>query len=80
MDFDDLGDQLQGDLNARLHAADGSMLVKFVALAEVISTDGDRSLIAISTRDMQSWESLGMLEFARQLEQASLTHDDGEVE
>lgn len=67
-DLHELGDEVHGDLNDRLSALDGSMLVKHVTLAEVITADGERQLVGTHSRDMQKWETLGFLRYACDLE------------
>lgn len=72
-----LSDAVHGDIAARIGASDGSMLVKFLALVDCMDENGQRALSSLTSKDMKSWESLGMLEFARQIEQAATVHDNG---
>lgn len=79
-DVDELGDRVHDDLATRLAAfGDGYMVTKYLAMVEVIGADGERSVVNLSTRDMRAWDSLGLLEYGRQLEQAGLIDDDGQV-
>jgi len=67
-DLHELGDEVHGDLNERLAAYDGSMLVKHVTLAEIITADGERQMLGTHSRAMQKWETLGLLHYASDLE------------
>jgi hypothetical protein len=51
-------------------AGDGDFVTKFVCLVEVIDTDGDSCLWAVASKNISSWETLGMLTWALQHEQA----------
>jgi len=73
---DELKDQVHSDIATRVGAFDGSMLVKYVALIEVISDDGERALLALTSKDIKAWETLGMFEYMRQLEQAGAVRDE----
>lgn len=77
-DLHELGDEVHGDLNARLAAFDGSMLVKHVTLAEVITADGRRELVGTHSRDMMKWETVGFLRYASDLELADTLDGDDE--
>lgn len=79
-DVDELGDQVHDDLATRLASfGDGYMVTKYLAMVEVIGSDGERSVVNLTTRDMRAWDSLGLLEYGRQIEQAGLIDDDGQV-
>jgi hypothetical protein len=67
-DARDLADQVQGALADLLHRRDNAMLTRFVVVAEVIEQEGERALWLLAPRDMKAWESIGMLEYARDLE------------
>lgn len=67
-DLHELGDEIHGDLNQRLAALDGSMLVKHVTLAEILTESGERMMVGAHSRDMQKWETLGLLRYACDLE------------
>lgn len=66
------------EISAEAHAAlaevfrktDDSVMVKYLAVAEVIEQNGERGLWCISSPDMKKWETLGFLEYATHLELA----------
>lgn len=71
-DPDDLADALQHRIADALGDA---VLVKFVAVMEVVDTDGERALFAASSRDCKAWEALGMLTYAAEIERAEMLRD-----
>lgn len=84
-----MSDQDPADVNARMRAAmadavqqaiadiyEGNLVTRWIVLAEVIEPEGERALVTTRQEDMRAWDSLGMLTFAVQLEQAALTRDD----
>jgi hypothetical protein len=48
----------------------GNMVTKWVALFEVIEEDGNRVLWTLSSKELKTWESLGMFMQAIHVEQA----------
>ena len=76
--FDGLKEAVHTDLANRIDAFDGSMLVKYCTLAEIMGSDGERALVSLASKDMKTWESLGMIEYMRQMEQAGAVIDGGE--
>lgn len=48
----------------------GFMATKWAVIAEVIDENGERSLWTLAPTGQLAWDTLGLLEFARQLEQA----------
>lgn len=66
-----LSDSVQGLLADAVHQTDGSMLTKYVACVEVIDPSGERALFVLSTPEMKAWETVGFLEFARDLERGT---------
>jgi hypothetical protein len=77
--LDALSEQVHGDLAGRLTAwEDGYMLTKYLTVAEVIGRDGMRSVLLVTSREMKSWETLGMLGYAAQLEQAETVRTIGD--
>lgn len=69
--------RLDGALSDVFHQADGSVVNRWIVLADVLGPQGERALHVRSGPQLMSWDTLGMLEFARQAEQAALNeHDD----
>lgn len=75
--LDELCEQVQGDLASRLHGFDGSMLTKFVALTEIIDSEGVRQVVILAQPDMQTHETLGLFDYARAIEWVAVAVDDG---
>jgi hypothetical protein len=73
----DLSDVVQGALADALHGNDGAVLVKYVTICEVIDPSGERALWLLATDGMKPWESIGMLEYAHDIERAATNADDG---
>lgn len=66
-------------LSAEMHSAisaviqhhdEGSMLTRYIVLAEIITGDGERALWQVAAEDMMAWDTLGMLDHARMTEYA----------
>jgi hypothetical protein len=51
-------------------AAEGEMLIKWVAIVETMGNDGERGLWAVAAEEMKSWETLGFLEYGKAREYA----------
>lgn len=47
------------------------MLGRWVLIAEVVEPTGERVMWAQAADDQKRWETLGMIEWARQIEQAA---------
>jgi hypothetical protein len=71
-----LSDTLQGALADVIHANDGAVLIKYVTVCEVMETTGERSMWVLATDGMKPWESIGMLEYAHDLERAETNRRD----
>lgn len=79
-DLYELGDEVHGDLNNRLGAYDGSMLVKHVTLCEIVTLDGERQIMATHSSGIMAWETLGFLDYMRAVEWAGFADDDGRTD
>lgn len=65
------------DTTARVQDAIASALpdqyvTRWLAIIEVVDADGTRALWSLGPEDATPWDALGMLEWARQVEQANL--------
>ncbi len=67
-----LSDKVHSALAEQVFAHDKGALIKYVAVFEVIDTDGQRSLWSMCSPEMSRWESLGLLEFASELDRAAM--------
>lgn len=69
--------ELQASLHAAVskaindHEEDASYLTRFVVLAEVVDSEGDRALWQVAADGMKRWDTLGLLDHARSVEYAS---------
>jgi len=70
---DDVTDRLSAAISAVL--AD-SYVTRWVSLIEVIDEDGDRAVWTLHADDMRAWDTLGLLTFGTQIEQAALVRGD----
>lgn len=50
----------------------GEMVTRFVALVETIGEEGDRGIFTLASADMKAWDTIGMLGFGLQCEQARM--------
>lgn len=69
--------KLQADLHAAIqrvvaeHEGTPTYLMRFVVLAEIVDSKGERALIQVAADGMMRWDTLGMLEHARSVEWAA---------
>jgi hypothetical protein len=72
---------LQADLHAAIskvindHEDGPAYLMRFVVLAEIVDADGGRGLWQVAADGMMRWDTLGLLEHARDTERASTNLD-----
>lgn len=74
-----MSEALRGDVQDAITAAmlkHGDMVTRWVVVAEVFESTGERGLWAFTAEDMKAWETLGMLTYAAQL--LDPDEDDGE--
>lgn len=69
-DVDSMQDKMTDAINTAI-GSEGEFVTKFVALVEVIDGDGDTCLWAVTSKDINSWDILGMLQWGLQHEQAA---------
>ncbi len=53
----------------------GHMATRYVLVAEVLMEDGERAVWGVAPDGQQSWDTLGLLEWALQREQAGAVVD-----
>jgi hypothetical protein len=51
----------------------GCIVTRFVMVAEVIDTDGDRALWVQTDDDAKPWDTFGLMQYALAVEQAGIT-------
>ncbi len=72
-DDDELREQALSGVAALITDLDpGAMVQRFVLLAEVIDSDGERALWALTPPDARAWDTLGLIEYARLIEAAAV--------
>ena len=62
---------VQGLLADAVHQADGSIVTKYVAAVEVIDPSGECALWGLASPGLKAWETVGMLEYLRDIERAA---------
>ena len=66
---DDLVSRVRGAIDEAL-ADKREMVTKWTAVVEVIGDDGKRATYTLSADDMTLWDTLGLLTYSLQVEQA----------
>ena len=51
-------------------------VTRWIAIIEVVAADGDRALWSLGPEDATAWDTLGLLEYGRQVEQAAILQAD----
>ncbi len=64
-----------GEAVAAVLARHGQMPNRWMLVAEVMDTDGERSLETFASQDLRSWDALGMLAFALERERGGVYAD-----
>jgi hypothetical protein len=75
MDGDDLRDDLHNELNRILQKVESGIVTKWVLLSETIDAEGARGLWCFCNEGATAWDTLGLLMFALQREQAKIRED-----
>lgn len=75
----DIATQL-GSAVASVLGEQGQMATRWVVLVEVIDAEGERGLWLESPDDMRAWDVLGLLGYAKALEEAKVRWDNSEDE
>jgi hypothetical protein len=65
-----------GDSFSQALSGEGEMVTRWVALVEVLDTDGQRAVYSLASSDAKAWDTLGLLTYGVQLEQAAAVRDD----
>ena len=55
---------------------EGGFVTKWVALIETVGPDGDRGLWVTAANDAMPWDTIGMLQYALNVETAQPDEDD----
>jgi hypothetical protein len=77
MSGDDLRSRIGSALGEALHA-EGDMVIKWVAVVEAMDADGERGVWCLADDEATAWDTLGLLAYATQREQAELTSRMGD--
>lgn len=77
-----LGRQLERVIGEAIYNAVGqhekAMVTKWVALVESIDTDGARGVWTMTSDDVKSWDTLGLLQYGLALQNAQIAGGYGE--
>ena len=77
--------KLRADLHAAVqqviagHEGAPTYLMRFVVLAEIVDSEGERALFQVTADGMKRWDTLGLLEHARAVEWAATNAEAGEA-
>lgn len=69
-EFEEIRDSV-GNALAEAVSGESEMVTRWVALVEVMDADGKRSLYSMTQHGAKPWDTLGLLTFAIQTEQAA---------
>lgn len=69
-DFDEIRDGVGNALSQAL-AGESEMVTRWVAIIEVMDADGERAAYALAPEGAKTWDTLGLLTFGIQMEQAA---------
>lgn len=67
-----------GDALSDILGEDGEMVTRWLTIVETIDSDGERGMWSLVPDDTKPWDTLGMLNFAIQQEQAGAVHREDE--
>lgn len=54
----------------------GSMVTRFLVVAEIINADGDRAVWMAAAPGQNAWDSLGLIDYARAREYAGIAREE----
>lgn len=77
MEFEQIRDRVADALSQAL-AGQAEMVTRWVAIVEVVDASGERAAYAFTPEGAKPWDSLGLLTFGIQLEQAATLDADDE--
>lgn len=78
MEFDEIRDAV-GDALSQVLSGETEMVTRWVAVIETVDADGKRAAYALAPEGAKPWDSLGLLTFGVQLEQAATFDEDDEL-
>ena len=70
----------EGLLSESLYEGGYGLLLKFVALVEVLDETGERTMLTLSTPDLAYWDAMGMFQYGLTREQANLSAAEADSE
>ena len=74
-EFSEIRDSV-GNALAQAVAGEAEMVTRWVALVEVMDADGGRAAYVMAPDGAKPWDTLGLLTFGVQVEQAAAISDD----
>jgi hypothetical protein len=76
----ELDAELQPVLEDVFRRVEGSILTKWVLIAETVGPAGERGVWTRTSEDLQKWESMGLLQMAGEMETRAYRCPGGEGE
>lgn len=55
---------------------EGGFTLKWVALVETVDPDGERGVWTMTSADVKAWDTLGLLEYGKQKQNAQIIRND----
>lgn len=74
-EFEEIRDSVGNALSQAL-AGESEMVTRWIAIVEVMDADGERAAYCMAPAGAKPWDSLGLLTFGVQVEQAAAIGDD----
>lgn len=69
-------DRMGEAVAAVVNESEAAVITRWIVLAEGVDVNGERAVWAYSAEDSKSWDSLGLLQYGIQREQAALTANE----
>lgn len=75
-----VGEDIETAINAAIEQVirdhEGGFTLKWVALVETVDPDGERGVWTMTSADVKAWDTLGLLEYGRQKQNAQIMRND----
>lgn len=66
-----------GNAIAQVMFEQDEMVTRWISIVEIIDANGTKMLWTLAPQEMRAWDSLGLLNFAIQMEQSRSTNEGG---
>lgn len=78
-DDDNLGQLIEREVNAAIERIvrehEHGFVIRWVGLVETAGEDGTRGIWTMTSPDVKAWDTLGLLEYGKQLQVAQIVAD-----